>query len=144
MFASFYAFQGYSEVESTSISISLLMHPPYWSQFLTAHQLVHTEVSIPEEVDLSELGIDLKFYDAGESRVEMEKFYPGLVVGADGFVAVACCTTGSGDPYFINIHDGADGPLYRIYHDEVALDSYDRTRAVTIVLSNYTDVLEFV
>ena len=51
---------------------------------------------------------------------------------------------GSGDPYFINIDDGANGPLYRIYHDAVGEDGYDRNDAVAVVLESQSDILKYV
>lgn len=124
--------------------LSRTMFPLYWSNFLNENKLVQKEASIPEEADFSEIGADLRFYNAEESKEEMEEYYPGLAVAPDGFIAVACCTTGSGNPYFINIHDGVEGPLYRIYHDEVIQGSYNRSEAVYTVLSSYRDVLKFV
>ncbi|MEO0375638.1 MAG: hypothetical protein AAF329_13635 [Cyanobacteria bacterium P01_A01_bin.17] len=108
------------------------------------NQLISREVFIPEESDLTGLGADLRFYDAEGSQKEAKEFYPGIAVAADGFVPVAYCTEGSGDPYFINSHDGIDGPLYRIYHDAVSQESYNRAEAVAIVLQTYTDVLRFI
>ena len=119
------------------------VHPSHWAQFLAENNLVHKELSIPEQADLSGLGIELKFYSEEDSKKEMQEFYPGIVVSPDGFVAVASCSLGSGDPYFVNIKDGADGPLYRIYHDEVTPNSYDPSSAVVIVLSRYKDLVHF-
>ena len=53
---------------------------------------------------------------------------------------------GSGDPYFINLNDGSNGCLYRIYHDAEMIDdnSYNLDDAVNTVLKNYTDLLKYV
>jgi hypothetical protein len=48
---------------------------------------------------------------------------------------------GSGD-YYINSQDGANGPLYRIYHDSVAEGGYKRSEAVAVVLESYEELLE--
>ena len=117
------------------------MHPPYWSQFLRDHRLVGRCIKIPEAADASGLGGELQVYTAEQSREEAEQFYPGIAVAPDGFVPVAQCLGGSGDPYFINIRDGEGGPLYRIYHDAVAVEPYDPAEAVAVVLSDYRHLL---
>ena len=120
------------------------MHPEYWSEFLRLNALVGREVCIPEEQDESELGAELKLYDEEASREEAEEYYPGIAVASDGFVPVATCISGSGNPYLINTADGSGGPLYRIYHESVAAEPYDRSDAVAVVLPNYEQLLRFV
>ena len=34
-----------------------------------------------------------------------------------GYISVASDSMGGGDPYFVNVHEGIDPPLYQIYHD---------------------------
>lgn len=120
------------------------MFPLYWSQFVEDNKLDHCEVCIPEESDLSGLGAEFRLYNSEGSQKEAEAFYPGIVVASDGYVPVAYCLDGSGDPYFINSHDGLGGPLYRIYHDAVKQGGYDHKEAIAIVLKNYEDVTQFV
>lgn len=60
-----------------------------------------------------------------------------------GFVPVGICALGTGDPCFINSHDGDGGPLYRIYHDEVNDENYDPSRAVAIVLEDHRELLKY-
>ena len=120
------------------------MLPSYWADFIEQHQLVHREVSIPEQHDLSGIGVDLHIFDAESAREEAEEAYPGIAVAPDGFIPVAGCCIGSGDPFFINTRDGANGPLYQIYHDAVSEESYDPKEAIAIVLKNYEDLHKFV
>ena len=123
------------------------MIPEYWKGFLTTNSLIGQYCEIPEASDLSELdGGDLKIFDESEILEEANEFYPGLAVIKDGFIPVASCSEGSGDPYFINIKDGPNGCLYRIYHDAEMIDdnSYNLDDAVNIVLKNYTDLLKYV
>lgn len=121
-----------------------MIFPTYWSDFLSRHNLVRKEVSIPEEHDLSGLGADLRLFDAEGARFEAENCYPGIVVVPDGFIPVGCCLVGSGDPYFINRHDDVGGPLYQVYHDAVSHTPYDPKEAISIVLQNYEELLQFV
>jgi hypothetical protein len=55
--------------------------------------------------------------DARNIVMESSVWYPGLAILPAGYVNVASCSMGSGDPFFINAHDSVDPPLYRVYHD---------------------------
>ena len=120
------------------------MYPEHWAKFIQQHDLVGRQVYIPEENDLSGLGAELELFGEELSRKEAEEFYPGIAVASEGFIPVAQCLIGSGDPYFINSRDGFSGPLYRVYHDAVAGKTYDRSKAVAIVLTDYTQLLSFI
>ncbi len=47
---------------------------------------------------------------------ETLELYPGLAIHPAGYINFGggC---GSGDPFFISVHDGPDPPLYRVFHD---------------------------
>lgn len=120
------------------------MFPFWWLLFLSENQLIGKEASIPEGFDLTGEGAELMFYNAVESEEETKDFYPGIIVSADGFIPIGCDLSGSGNPYFINTNDGANGPLYRVYHDAVREVSYDADRAIAKVLFSYIDILDFV
>lgn len=117
--------------------------PKYWIKFLESHKLQGIELEIEEEQDLSELGVSLKLFNKQEIIEEMNNYYPGLVVKKDNYIPIGSCSFGSGDPYFINSNDGADGKLYRIYHDEFSDDEYDKDSAIDVVLNNYKTLLKF-
>jgi hypothetical protein len=126
---------------------ALILIPEYWKEFIVSNQLIDQYCEIPEESDLSELdGGSLKIF--GESKIieEANEFYPGLAVKKDGFIPVASCLQDSGDPYFINVNDGVNGCLYRIYHDAEMIDdeSYNLNEAVNVVLNNYRDLIKYV
>ncbi|WP_051188827.1 hypothetical protein [[Leptolyngbya] sp. PCC 7376] len=102
------------------------MFPRYWSDFLAQHYLTGKSATIPKSKDLSGLGAELQFFNENEAIEESEEFYPGIAVAPDGFIPVAICLIGSGDPYFINRNDGINGALYRVYHDVVAVMPYSK------------------
>ncbi len=52
-------------------------------------------------------GIQEEFYD----------LYPGCAIGELGYLCIGEDPTGGGDPYFINIHEGHNPPVYQVYHD---------------------------
>jgi len=120
------------------------MIPDYWTQFVDTHILISKNASIPDENDKSGVGADLKIMTAAECLDEAKNYWPGIGVSGDGYVPVAMCLIGSGDPYFINSNDGKGGPLYRIYHDSVGENGYAVEDAIAIVLENYEQVLEYV
>lgn len=117
--------------------------PPYWQAFVESAGLTGGRTSIPEEKDQSGLGADIYWFSDEQAREEKEKFYPGIAVAKDGFIPVGGCDIGSGDPYFICVKDGAGGPLYRVYHDSVRKDGYNRDDAVAVVLRDYREVSNF-
>jgi hypothetical protein len=120
------------------------MIPDYWIKFLDKNSLRGVECEIPEDKDLSQLdGCCLEVFNEENILDEATNFYPGLIVKNDGYIPVAGCCHGSGDPYFININNGEFGPLYRIYHDEVHDENYDRSKAIEIVLENYQALLQY-
>jgi hypothetical protein len=119
------------------------VQPQYWQDFISQNNILYTEISIPEENDLSEVGTDLEIFDEKTTSEEASLFYPGLVVIKDGYIPIAGCSIGSGDPYFININEGENGSLYRIYHDSVFEDGYNVNDAVDKVLENYEDLLKY-
>ncbi len=126
--------------------MEFILIPEYWKQLVINNTLIGKYCEIPEESDLSELsGGCLKIFDESQIIEETNVFYPGLAVKKDGFIPVANCMQGSGDPYFINVGDGENRCLYRIYHDGEMLDydTYNLDDAVNIVLNNYTDLLKF-
>lgn len=117
--------------------------PPYWLEFLATFSLVGREVSIPEPDDRSGVGAEIEFLDEAGSREEAEEYYPGIAVAADGFVPVGSCLIGTGDPYFIRLADGEGGPLYRVDHEAVGKEGYDRAAAVDVVLDDYRHLLRY-
>jgi hypothetical protein len=101
---------------------------------------------IPPEADLADLdeeGPDLYVMDESMSIEEATKYYPGIGVKNHGYIPVAGCELGSGDPYFININDGECGPLYCVFHDQVIDENYDPSKAIVKVLNNYQELVAF-
>ena len=59
----------------------------------------------------------LTISDAKNLRSESLECYPGLAILDRGFINIASCAVGSGDPYFVLVNDGDDPPVYQVYHD---------------------------
>jgi len=120
------------------------MLPSYWIDFLNANDLRGKNCRLPEGEDESGVGADLGIFTEEESIDEATNFWPGIAVAADGYVPVAGCLTGSGDPYFIKTSEGSGGRLYRIYHDAVSESGYKAEEAIALVLQSYELLLKHV
>ena len=116
--------------------------PSYWLSFIEKHNLVGREFAVPEEADLSGSGIEIEILSQQSSVEEQTLAYPGIEVLKAGYVPVGGCS-GTGDPYFIRLQDGENGPLYQIYHDEVFDEGYDPARAIVKVLDDYRELLKY-
>jgi hypothetical protein len=54
--------------------------------------------------------------DAEGILSESMELYPGIGILSAGYVNFGG-SDGSGDPYFVCVHEGDDPPLYEVYHD---------------------------
>lgn len=117
------------------LEFTVMNIPDYWLDFVSKNDLGNKTFEIPDDFDLSELGADFKIFTRSEIEDETSHCYPGINVVKPGYIAVGSCLCGSGDPYFINVNDGENGKLYRVYHDDNSVD---------IVVNNYKDILNFV
>lgn len=117
--------------------------PEYWTVFVTDHSLVGAEIEFPwpGQRDLSAI---IEIYDSLAAEQEATEAWPGMGVQKDGFVPVGGCASGTGDPFFINVNDGPNGPLYKIDHERVRLDGYDPREAITVMLDHYEQLLDYV
>ena len=94
-------------------------YPPWLAELLIDVPLCGLDLGWREfeaEPDYDGLSC-LKWSDARGILSESRDCYPGLAILPAGYVNVASCGLGTGNPYFISVHEGVDPPLYRIYHD---------------------------
>ena len=59
----------------------------------------------------------LEWSDAQGIRIESLEGYPGIAILGHGYINVASCSGGTGDPYFVCVNEGSDPPIYQVYHD---------------------------
>jgi hypothetical protein len=116
------------------------MIPNYWKDFLESNDLAGKEIEFPwpGEADLSAI-IEILSYKC--ILTEATEYWPGKGVIKDGYIPVGHCSIGTGDPFFINIHDGPNGPIYKIVHEEVNDENYDKKKAVYVMLDSYEQLL---
>lgn len=115
--------------------------PAYWKKFRDENNLAGAEFVVTESEDRSELGAEIEILDDAGILLEATELYPGIEAIRHGFFPVGGCSIGTGDPYFIRLSEGADGSLYRIFHDMVFEDDFPETEAVTKVLDRFDDLL---
>ncbi len=115
-----------TEIRNLKSKLSSSVIPDWYILILKSFPLVGVSFSLDEEGDKSEMGADLKWFSPDESIEEALSVYPGKVVTKLGYLPVASCLLGSGDPYFLKIKDSAsdDAALVRIPHDSVSGDNY--------------------
>jgi hypothetical protein len=119
------------------------MFPNYWIEFLEKENLIHRDIEVPEQGDLSGFGVDMRFCTLSESYDEAVNYQPGTTVAPLGYVPVGHCLAGSGDPYFIRTQDGRNGPLYRVLHEYADEEPLKLDRLVELVLNNCDDALSY-
>ena len=99
--------------------------PSWLLSLLKRFPLAGVCFSLDEEDDESELGTDLKWFTVSQMLEEALAVYPGKVVLKLGYLPIASCLAGSGDPYFLKLlNDNDDPPLVRIPHDLASDDDY--------------------
>ena len=117
--------------------------PEHWKRFVAQHSLVGKEIAFPWPGE-AELMAVVEILDDSGVEDEARGAYPGIVVLRDGFVPIGSCSLGTGDPYFINVHDGPSGPIYKIDHTRVHADGYNPDTAVKTMLGSYLDLLNYI
>jgi hypothetical protein len=115
------------------------MIPNYWLNFIIENKMIGRDFEISEDEDLSEQGADLKIMNIEQCISEATECYPGIAALKENYVPVAMCLVGSGDYYYIRTTDGANGPLYRIYHDAVNNEQIENG-GIEKVLDNYASL----
>ncbi|MFO0549912.1 MAG: hypothetical protein U0271_16075 [Polyangiaceae bacterium] len=98
---------------------------------LTSVSLCGATVTILPEDDLSQLGVDMRILTPQQMRSEALDCYPGIAAISLGYIPLAMCLEGSGDPYFVD----ADLRVVRIPHDAVDGDSLDAERLELVAKS---------
>lgn len=74
---------------------------------------------ILELIDAEDEDCQYDLQIAPPNWIENELFdlAPGCFIAEFGYLCIAEDPTGGGDPYFINVNEGFNPPVYQIYHD---------------------------
>ncbi|MEM6816989.1 MAG: hypothetical protein AAF600_21795 [Bacteroidota bacterium] len=112
-----------NSAELFKVESSWTSYPAELLSILKRHAVIGQTFSMPEDVDLSEMGVELKWMNIEEQLEESLEYYPGKVALKKGFLPIGKCLSGSGDPYFLKIDELVE--LYRVPHDSVRDDELD-------------------
>jgi hypothetical protein len=93
--------------------------PGWYIELVTTYPLCGLELgwqsSAPDEDDD---GVSwMHWSDPAGMRREMLEYYPGVAIHGRGYINVAGCSHGTGDPYFIRARDGDDPAVIQVAHD---------------------------
>ena len=108
-----------SDVNKLIKSLPSELLPSWFIAILQKYPLIGICFSLDEIDDESEIGVDFKWLSPDQMIEEALLLYPGKVVLELGYIPVASCLVGSGDPYFLKIKGSnrEDPPLVRIPHE---------------------------
>ncbi|MDQ0201865.1 SMI1/KNR4 family protein [Neobacillus ginsengisoli] len=109
-----------SERELAKLERELKIKLPEWYiELFTTVPLIDAELGIQEdEPDEDYDGISYIIWGGVDDIIdESNKYEPGISVLKDGYVFLASCSHGSGDPIYIKL-SSMQPSVFRIYHDD--------------------------
>ncbi len=114
---------------------------PSWLPIcLQEFKLAGTCFSLDEKLDKSELGADIKWFTVSQMLEEALEVYPGKVVLDLGYLPIAACLFGSGDPYFLKVlNDGEDPTLVRIPHNFASEDKQYPENEIEVICDSLSE-----
>lgn len=126
------------EADELARNIPPELLPAWLMEALENYPLLGVCFSLDEDDDESGLGVDLKWFTVDQIIEEALYAYPGKVVLDLGYLPIAACLAGSGDPYFLKMKGGVpdDPALVRILHDLVSENDNYPENEIEIVCSN--------
>lgn len=119
--------------------------PDWYVSLLETYRLSGSIFSLDDELDQSEMGVDLKWLTPEQTIDEALNTYPGKSVIELGYLPIGSCLAGSGDPYFLNLRSKSSDPvLVRIPHAAASEGSYpeDEIELVCNTLSDFFEQAE--
>ncbi|WLQ14315.1 hypothetical protein O5O45_31855 [Hahella aquimaris] len=109
-------------------------------KIMTAFPLSHSCFSLSEDIDISNIGLDLKWLSPDQIIDEALNAYPGKLVYKLGYIPIGSCLAGSGDPYFLSPSDSLESSkLVRIPHDMASNCNSYPTDSIELVCTSLDD-----
>lgn len=104
-----------TELDYQNLDEKVKRNIPYWlNEILITYPLANYQL---EFVSKNHVEYNLCFVGFKGINDEYNDFYPGCVISEYGYICIAEDPTGSGNPFFININEGKNPPVYQIIHD---------------------------
>ena len=93
--------------------------PDWYIELVTTYPLCGLELGWQSSAaDEDDDGVSwMRWSDPAGMRSEMLECYPGMAIRGRGYVNVAGCSHGTGDPYFIRALDEDDPAILQVAHD---------------------------
>jgi hypothetical protein len=95
---------------------------------------------LPADLDLSGLGVEMRWMNPSEMLSEATESYPGIAALECGYIPIGICLEGSGDPYFAK-WNGKGYSLVRIPHLSVSEDHLLDENSIEVVSENLYDFI---
>lgn len=112
-----------TEQEIVDLELALKIKLPDWYRDLYLNvPIIDAEFGLQEyQVEDDFDGVSYMIWgDIGTVIQESMEYVPGIHVREKGYLFVASCSHGSGDPIFINLNT-SDHSVFRIYHDDTSV-----------------------
>ncbi len=106
-----------------------------WISILQTFPLIESSIEIDEDHDLSGYGVSLLIFDGNQIIDEAYNAYPGIAAIKVGFLPIAACESGSGNPYFLK-----ENSIFRILHDGIT-DQDELSDDATELVMHLEDLL---
>jgi hypothetical protein len=93
--------------------------PNWYYELFTTIPIIDAEFGVQENEPEDDYdGISYMMWGDIDSVIqECTEFEPGISVFQEGYIYIASCSQGSGDPIFINLNT-EEPKVFRIYHDD--------------------------
>ena len=111
--------------------------PDDFARCLREWELAGADLTLDKSSDKSGIGAAMQWMNGEEMVSEATEMYPGLLAKDRGYIPVAACMRGSGDPYFLRSRDGA---IVRIPHDAVVAAALDEQQ-IELVATNVNELI---
>jgi len=107
------------EVQALVAAFGQLM-PDWYLELLKTFPIVGSDFVLLRLMGGRQVHLSLEWMSPEVMIREAREAIPGRIVIKYGYIPVASCLNGSGDPYYIRPSDGDDPPLVEIFHDAVS------------------------
>ncbi|MFO0798348.1 MAG: hypothetical protein U0804_12800 [Gemmataceae bacterium] len=108
----------FTSEERQSVAAELPIYPTWLLDLLSDFPLCGLELGWQASAPTPDWDgvVWIEVSDARNIVAESRDFYPGVGILPAGYINFGG-SSGSGDPYFLCVHDGDDPPIFQVYHD---------------------------